>query len=344
MQNKITKPSRLLDEHGELIQKGYATSLLLEYRRKDVKYRKLRLKEWDYYLIYNDDIGFAITVGQSTSVVLISATFFDFKAATQTTQSIVKLLPKGKLYMPESSEVGDIKYRDAFVTLSIKHDGDNRVLNLKWKNYKDDFDLITSITLSDEPTDSMVIATPFLQDKKAFYYNQKIIGMRASGKLLYKGVRYDFKNESSFGILDWGRGVWPYKTTWYWSAAQGTIEGHLFGFNFGYGFGDTTAATENMLFYDGLAYKLEDVFFIIPKDENNNYDYLKPWTIISSDNRVELEFLPILDRNVNLNAYLLSTNQHQVFGHFKGHIFLDVNKIITLDNFLGFAERVENKW
>jgi hypothetical protein len=344
MQNRITIPSKLLNEQGELIQKGYATSLLLEYSRKDVKYRRLRLKEWDYYLMYNDDIGFAITIGKSTSILLISATFFDFKTASQSTQSLVKILPTGKLNMPESSEVGDIKYHDSVITLVMKHEENNRILNVKWKNFEIGSDLIAYFVLSDEPIDSMVIATPFVEDKKAFYYNQKIIGMRASGKLLYKGNRYRFPKESSFGLLDWGRGVWPYKTTWYWSAAQGFMDGHTFGFNFGYGFGDTTAATENMLFYDGLAYKLEDVFFIIPKDENNNYDYLKPWTIISSDNRVELEFFPILDRNVNLNAFLLSTNQHQVFGHFKGQVFLDVNTVITLDNFLGFAERVENKW
>ena len=45
MQNKITEHSRLLDEKGALVHKGYATSLVLDYNRNDVKASRLRLKE-----------------------------------------------------------------------------------------------------------------------------------------------------------------------------------------------------------------------------------------------------------------------------------------------------------
>jgi hypothetical protein len=34
MQHKITKPSKLLNKHGELIQRGYATYPLLKYQKK----------------------------------------------------------------------------------------------------------------------------------------------------------------------------------------------------------------------------------------------------------------------------------------------------------------------
>ena len=50
--------------------------------------------------------------------------------------------------------------------------------------------------------DSMVIATPW--DKKhAFYYNQKINCMRASGWMMYDGKKYTFDPASDFGTLDW---------------------------------------------------------------------------------------------------------------------------------------------
>ena len=49
------------------------------------------------------------------------------------------------------------------------------------------------------------------------------------------------------------------------------VGGVQFGFNNGYGFGDTSRATENMLFYDRTAHKLDQVQFHIPPD-----DYLKP--------------------------------------------------------------------
>ena len=73
------------------------------------------------------------------------------------------------------------------------------------------------------------------------------------------------------------------------------VGGKPFGFNIGYGFGDTSAATENILFYDGKGHKLDDVTFHIPEE-----DYMKTWMFTSSDGRFEMEFVPVLDRSASL--------------------------------------------
>jgi hypothetical protein len=342
MQHQIINPSDLLDKHGELIQKGYATCPILTYNRENVA-RKSRLKEWDYYLVYNKDYGVALTVGKSLSLALISATFFDYKAASETTKTVVAIVPGKKLVMPISSEDGDIIFQNRQVTLSIKHVGDDRNLSFTFYKFSGKADLSAEFTLGREPMDSMVIATPFYQSKKQFYYNQKIIGMPASGTASLGGKKIAFDGHDSFGLLDWGRGVWPHKVTWYWSAAQGVLESGVFGFNLGYGFGDTTAATENMLFNNGKASKLTDVTFDIPK-KLIGYNYLKPWRITSSDQRIEMTFHPVQDRSVFLYAFFLSTNQHQVFGKFSGKVVLDNGRIIEIHDLFGFAERVTNRW
>ncbi len=367
MQHKITKPSKLLNKHGELIQKGYATSPLLRYRRKDAAY-PLRLKEWDYYLIYNDSYGTALTIGRSSAILLISATLFDFNKKTQITRSFVRLVPNKYLSMPESSEKCNIQYQDSMVSVSILHSNDKRNIELFIKNFNNKTtairqntpseniqehnkeqnstinDLKLSITLSHELKDSMVIATPFPKCKKQFYYNQKIIGMNALGYVKTGNQTIRFTPFDSFGLLDWGRGIWPYKTKWYWGACQGIIYGNQFGFNLGYGFGDTSAATENMLFFNGFANKLKDVTFHIPKNCKDEYEYMLPWKITSSDNRLKLKFIPLLDRSANLSIILLATNQHQVFGKYSGTVVLDDGTIVYLKDFLGFAERVVNRW
>ncbi len=344
MQNKITQPTRLLDDKGELKQKGYAKSLILDYRRKDVKASRLRLKEWDYYLIQNEDYGVALTVGNNTYLGMISASFIDFKNRKEKTTGVMTIFPDRKLNLPQSSKKGDIKYQDNRVKVSFVHDNGDRKIHMEMKNFCDGTDLIISIVLSKEPKDSMVIATPFKEDKKAFYYNQKIIGMKASGKVSYKGKIYDFSPDNSLGLLDWGRGVWTYENTWYWSAGQGIVNGKVFGFNLGYGFGDTSAATENMLFYDGIGHKLERVLFNIPKNKNNGFDYLKPWTFTSSDHRFEMNFIPIIVRNANISAVVISSDQHQIFGKFTGKAVLDDGTSIEVKDFLAFAERVRNRW
>ena len=189
----------------------------------------------------------------------------------------------------------------------------------------------------------MVIAIPFAEDRKAFYYNQKINGMKAEGKAVYDGEEYIFDPAVSTGTLDWGRGVWTYRNTWYWGSASGYVDGASFGFNIGYGFGDTSYATENMLFYNGKAHKLQTVTFHIPMD-GARYMYMEPWTFTSNDGRFEMGFTPILDREDYTSIGLIASDQHQVFGRFDGKAVLDDGTEITVNDFLGFAERVSNKW
>jgi len=59
----------------------------------------------------------------------------------------------------------------------------------------------------------MAIATPFPESKHAFYYNQKINCLPAEGELSLVEQKFLFQPGNSFGVLDWGRGVWSYSNT-----------------------------------------------------------------------------------------------------------------------------------
>ncbi|MDF2486577.1 MAG: putative rane protein, partial [Herbinix sp.] len=223
MQHRITKPTKLLNRSGELIQKGYATSPILEYQRKDVAL-KSRLKEWDYYLINNGNHVVALTIGKSTSLVLVSVSLIDLVNLKETSKSTVIFVSEKKFSMPESSDTGDLNYHNANTHISFVHRNGKRELILHMNGFLNSEDLDVNIILAQEPKDSMVIATPFYEGDKLFYYNRKIIGMSASGKARLGNRTFAFHPCNSFGLLDWGRGVWPYHTTWYWSAAQGMID------------------------------------------------------------------------------------------------------------------------
>ncbi|MGN1400359.1 MAG: DUF2804 domain-containing protein [Bacillus sp. (in: firmicutes)] len=344
MQTEITEAGKLLNDRGELRKAGYARELLLTYDRSTVKAGFWRIKEWDYYLVSNRDFGVALTVADNSYMGLISVSFLDFRKAVYKTSSIIKPFTFGKLKLPASSKRGNIEYEDKRIRISFVHTDHGRKLQCHMKNFDGAKGFECSIELFNEPADSMVIATPFKQDKKAFYYNQKINGLRAKGSLLYGDDSYVFSPDDSFGTLDWGRGVWTYKNTWYWGSASGVMDGKAFGFNIGYGFGDTTAATENMLFYEGIAHKLDQVTFHIPSDTSGTYEYMKPWKFDSNDGRLEMDFHPILDRKDHTSIIVISSNQHQVFGTFTGKAVLDDGTVLPFKDVLGFAERVENRW
>ena len=343
MQKKLSAGS-LLDDKGRLQQAGYSTSMVKKYDRSKIKASKLRIKEWDYYLVHNSKFAVALTVADNGYMGMLSASVIDFEQKKEKTSSIIDLFPLGKYGMPQTSKKGDVCLKNNQGNFSFVHDKSTRRLKVEYLKFDGEKTLSVDVVLSDEPHESMVIATPFKNKPKAFYYNQKIVGFKASGVVKYGDQEIVFDENDSVGILDWGRGVWTYKNTWYWSSMAGEVDGHKIGFNLGYGFGDTSAATENILFYDGYATKLKEVKFEIPTDAKGKYQYLMPWRVCDSEGKIDLSFAPIINRHSDINLLVLRSNQNQVFGKFSGTLKFSDGKVVEIKEMLGFAERVFNKW
>lgn len=341
-QHKVEIAQNLLDENGNIAEAGYSTSCIWQYSRNQIKAKKSRIKEWDYYLIADKDYALALTLADNGYLGAISASVIDFNAVRQVTKSSATFFPMGKLNFPTSPETGNVSHRNGKTAFTFSIDENKtRTLKGKYKGFSRG-DLDFEVILTDSPKEYMAIATPF-KEPTYFYYNAKLNCMTARGKFTFEGKTHTF-DESALATLDWGRGVWTYDNTWYWASLQTTLKnGTKFGFNLGYGFGDTTAATENMLFYDGKAHKIENVLFNIPKVKGR-YDYLNKWTFTSSDGRLELDFKPVIDRYAPVNLGFFMMIPHQVFGKFSGFAILDDGERVNLNDVMGFAERVHNKW
>ncbi|MCC8073709.1 MAG: DUF2804 domain-containing protein [Clostridiales bacterium] len=339
--HEVTQRNQLLTPKGELREPGWSKSLVQIYDRKAIKKRKTRIKEWDYYSVISNknNIAVCFTVSDLGYIEMDSVTFIDFSVPTEHTQPIILPFPMGKLNMPSTTEKGDVKIKNNKLALEFIVKGDKRIIRCDYPSFDASKGLKVNITLENPSQDTMVIATPWSEDKQAFYYNQKINCMAASGNVEYDGKIYELSPETDFGGLDWGRGVWTYDNYWYWGSGSGMVDGHLFGFNIGYGFGDTSAASENVIFYDRKAHKIDDVTF------NISENYIDPWTFTSSDGRFEMDFVPIIDRSDYTNALnLIITDQHQVFGKMSGKAVLDDGTVIEIKDFLCFAEKVHNKY
>lgn len=338
-QNEITERGPLLKEDGSLAQKGWAKELLLHYDQTKIKAGSWRIKEWDYYCILGKDFGIAITLADISYLGLYAINFFDFTRNTETSDVVIEPFTFGKLNFPSDSSNGDIVLQHKKIRVSFKHQKGKRLLAFDFPGFDKGKGISGLIELETKNKDSMVIATPFAEAPKAFYYNQKINCLAASGDFQYADKTYRFDPATDLGVLDWGRGVWTYKNQWYWGSASGWLNGEPFGFNIGYGFGDISAASENMLFYKGIAHKLEQVEFHI--DTKN---YLASWKFTSNDGRFELDFRPAIDRFSDTNLLVLRSRQHQVFGYFSGKVKLDDGTVLEISNLLGFAEDVYNRW
>ena len=337
--HEVTNEQLLLDDQGELREPGWSKSLVQQYRRSMIKAPKFRIKEWDYYLVTSDRFAAAFTISDDGYIGLQSVSLLVFgEKPWEHTETVLNAFPMGKMKLPEDSSTGETKYADKRLQMSFIPKDGTRHITCHFENFMDGKPLDADIVLEQPPMDTMVIATPWPK-KHAFYYNQKINCMRASGAVSFDGKTYRFDPATDFGTLDWGRGVWTYDNTWFWGSGNADVDGNAFGWNIGYGFGDTSAASENILFWNGTAHKLDDVTFNIPES-----GYMDTWTFTSSDGRFEMTFEPVLDRAACLDYKVIVSDQHQVFGRMSGKAVLDDGTEINIKDVMCFAEKVHNKY
>ena len=159
MQNEITQPIDLLNADGNIAQPGFAKKMLYNYNRENVKAKKTRLKEWDYYYIANNEFALCLTISDMGYIGALSLTVMDFVTPAQFTNSAVCLFPMGKFNMPTTSEKGDCSWKIGKVEMSFTNDGTTRHLTGKYPNAdKLGTDVTWDVTLDRVPEESMVIA------------------------------------------------------------------------------------------------------------------------------------------------------------------------------------------
>jgi hypothetical protein len=337
-QNEITEQSNLFNKDGTLVQRGWARKPILKYNKEDIGKSWMRIKEWDHYSVLNKDFGFQLTIGDIGYLTQMSYVWIDFNKKERNGQSIMKFFTKSKLLPLSSLEDSIIDFPTDKFNATIEKKGDKRILTI------DDPTLLEkgikgTITLDDrESYDNTVVVTGY-KKPKLFYYNHKINYMPAKGEITIGESHYAFEPGSSFGLMDWGRGIWPYKTHWLWGSACGLVDGVPVAFNIGYGFGDLSTHTENIVFYDGKAHKIDEVTF-----HHEDRDPTKPWKFTSNDNRFNIILTPIIPHREKLNFGLIYLNSSLLHGYYSGEIVLDNRKKIIIKDLLGHAEDIYWRW
>ena len=145
---KLLTPGPLLDDKGQLVERGYATSLVRDYDRAKIKAGKLRIKEWDYYCITGKECVLCLTIADNSYMSLSSVSLLFPDRCTQIQKSMMDILTLGRLKLPATSAVGDVKVQGKDYTLSFTNDGQKRVLDVHLEDFNGGRPLTVSISLS----------------------------------------------------------------------------------------------------------------------------------------------------------------------------------------------------
>lgn len=346
MQNEITKPSDVFRKDGSLMQRGWARRPILNYNRENIPVKWHRIKEWSHYSVLDKEqgIGFMMTIGDIGYLTIMGFIWLDLKEKKSTTWGMARLFTRNKYCWPRSAmDEADIVFPGWNFSAVIKQRKGYRILGVNYPRWAFK-GLKAAIVLYDDPNmDNTVLSTGYAKDHRQFYYNHKVNYMPARGFVEIgkrsKKKRYEFNKETSFGLLDWGRGVWPYRTHWLWGSASGKVDGVPVAFNIGYGFGDLSTHTENIVFYDGKAHKLDKVTF-----HHDNRDPKKPWCFTSNDDRLNLTLEPLIPERTKVDVGLILVDTSSLHGFYSGYVVLDNGKRIEIDKMLGHAEDIKWRW
>lgn len=336
MYNEITAPQPLFNEEGLLANPGWARKMYFQYDRGKMAADRRLCREWDYYFVGSETMGISMTINNFGGLGMLTAKLMNYREGYHLKNTAVI---REDIHQPGDDEGTCYIRAGGAEGMFIRKPG-RHYIKLDFPDYHNGQTYRLDITLEVPDTDRMVIATPFAEGKEQFFFNEKLNCMGASGTLQLGDMVHTFRPDRDFGVLDFGRGVWPLRNRWYWGSASGILDGHLFGWNIGYGFGDLSHATENMIFYDGKAHKFDQIVFHIPEEGH----MAGPWHIVSNDGRFDMVMEPVLDRDALCDIEKGGSLQHQVFGRFTGSCVLDDGTVLKVKDFFGFAEDVINNW
>ncbi|EGG22638.1 hypothetical protein DFA_04768 [Cavenderia fasciculata] len=373
------KKGDLLGDDGKLVCCGWSRNTMFDYNPSALSLyqRMFRLKEWSYYAVGSETFYFAVAAVDLGYAINYQTFYIDYEnpANTRKDQVVIPGFFRRGRFMPKDSCLAGnhIQYNSKsfkihfhvndhpleeeeeegssstnhqhgecttkMLTNESKHLHFIEMASEKMKTkVKMEFDV--------SPTrESMVLATRIGENK--FYYNRKTNLIPVKGSLLVDGVehlsdQYD-GNRHSFGILDWGRGVWEYNSFWIWCTTWKRMDdGRTIGFNFGSGFGDLRSHTENCVNIDGVIHKLGHVEIKYNKDNLQS-----PWTFTCPHGRfgdAPITFTPITKKLEVENFIVVSSHFSQIIGHFAGTVILDNGEKITFDNMYGFSEVHYARW
>ena len=334
MNHEVKEKTVLLDERGRLIEKGYATKMNFIYNRENVKSFPLKLKEWNFYQFIKDHYSLQLTLGHVSYMCSVCAALIDLDTGKKYELGTMKPFFVPQLDAdPEQESFVDFMSGDFYLSYQVTKD--RRMLYVKGSNEKYQNVEIRLAIENDVENEKMVIATPF-KNPKQFYLNYKENYYSGTGSVQFDDLIVDF--DGCTGLIDWGRGVWPYSHEWFWGNLTSHIDGVPFGLNIGWGFGDLSHATENMYFYNKKAYKVGKL--LVKRDRA---EYMKPWKLKDEEGKIRMIFTPIYDNYTQNKYVVVDTHCNQVYGYFTGVIETEDGPK-QFRNVLAFIEHAVNRW
>jgi hypothetical protein len=324
MEREITRRVALCDEAGRLRREaiGWSRQPLHDCR---IAGRWGRRKRWHHWCVTTPEFVVSMTIADLDYLRLAVVQVIDLDSGRVIERQGVLPLSLGQIGLPNDAAQGEASATILGVHLAFRAHEGGIGLVARARGVVADIEVERRADV-----ESLNVVVPW--SDSIYQYTSKQFALRARGEVTLDGVRHVLREDASWACLDFGRGIWPYRTRWNWASAAGRRNGRVIGMNLGGKWTDGTGATENGLSVDGTLHKISsDVVFRVSQRSR------APWSIAGRD--VDLTFTPSAPRRVRILLGVAKADLVIAFGAFRGRI-LDHR----IDDLFGWAEELDARW
>ena len=333
MERELQAPVDLCDANGRLNPDAVGWSRQ-PLHRCNLSGRAGRKKRWNYWAVTSPDHLFSVTLADIDYLGLAFVYYLDFTTGWLAELTVSRLFGYGCSL--NETVPGDLRFEDRRLKLRLTDDGVQIRLWVEAPEFHG-CSLSADLQIARPPGhETLNVVIPW--SERHFQYTSKQEALPAHGQVMLDSRVIPFPQGASWACLDFGRGVWPYRTSWNWAAAAGMVDGRSVGFNLGGKWTDGTGYTENGIVVDGRLTKIGGAMTF----RYDAQEFKNPWQITGE--RVDLTFLPFYERVAKTDILLLRSEVHQLIGRFSGVLETEDGERIAIRNMIGWAEEHRARW
>jgi hypothetical protein len=338
-EREITEPVRLCLPGGRLLNPEARGWSRVPLHDCNLAGRWGRTKRWDYWAVLTPTHVVSVTYADVDYLGIADVWWVDLRTGRTGGRNVSLPFAPG-IRLPDVPGTAPLRAVARHQVLDLTDDERGTRLSAAWTERdgtRGSLDVVVELPPGHE---SLNVVIPW--SDRTFQYTSKHQARPAHGELVLGDERIEIGGATeAWGVLDVGRGRWPYETRWNWGGGAGTATtGEVVGIQVGGKWTEGTGFTENGIIVDGRLSKLgaELAWY---------YDWdrpTEPWRVVDPTGRMDLTLHPVHDKHSKVDAVLLRTEVHQVFGRWSGTVVTDDGVELTVDGILGFAEESRSRW
>lgn len=278
-------------------------------------WKEYRYKKWDSYVVHTQEITVLVTLVDIGYAKNAFIALYEVGGEVTVYEAVVAPWESMQMAVSPLQGLSLFESPDFFVFFFNNENGVKSVV----ARYKEEIDLNLVFGAPPAEAESITWLNPFNSDNSLFYVTTKHYNYKVNGIVRTPTKEYQLLEVN--GMMDWGRGIWPYKSAWIWASGQGLYQSERIGLNIGeiYKTPGGSEATEDSFFLGSTLIKLCVI--------STEFGGMSPWhfsTVSSAATAAcacaNITFYPEKLHPKHLNYGVIMSKLDQAFGSFKGTI------------------------